>query len=107
TRTTESIIAEMRHLHETYGIRGIMFYDDELNVNKQVVELMHAIAGMGIDWRLRGFVKAELFTEEQAAAMYRAGFRWLLVGFESGSPRILKNINKKATREQNGHCLEI
>ena len=87
TRSSGSIIAEMRHLHEVYGVRGIMFYDDELNVNKKVVELMDAIADMGIDWRLRGFVKAELFTDEQAAAMRRAGFRWLLVGFESGSPR--------------------
>jgi len=105
TRSTESIVAEMAHLHEAYGVRGLMFYDDELNVNRQVVELMDAIAAMGIDWHLRGFVKAELFTDRQAEAMYRAGFRWLLVGFESGSPRVLENINKKATREDNTRCL--
>ena len=86
-------------------------YDDELNVNKKIVELMNLIAktqeDLGTEFRLRGFVKAELFTEEQAEAMYRAGFRWILVGFESGSPRILENINKKATREDNARCLEI
>jgi anaerobic magnesium-protoporphyrin IX monomethyl ester cyclase len=58
-----------------------------------------------VDWRLRGFVKAELFTEEQAEAMYGAGFRWLLCGFESAHPRILRNINKKATLEDNTRML--
>ena len=98
-------------LHQTYGYTGFMFYDDELNVNKNMVGLMNALADLqdevGCDFRFRGFVKAELFTPEQAAAMYRAGFRWLLSGFESGSPRILENINKKATLEQNTRAVEI
>ena len=107
TRTTQSVIDEMMHLHNKYGVRGIMFYDDELNVNRGMVQLMHAIKETGINWRLRGFVKAELFTEEQAQAMYAAGFRWLLCGFESAHPIILRNINKKATRADNTNMLRI
>lgn len=111
TRTSENIVEEMVHIYKTTGHRGFMFYDDELNVNKKVVELMKLIAktqkDLGTTWRLRGFVKSELFTDDQAEAMYDAGFRWLLTGFESGSPRILKNINKKATREENTRCVEI
>ena len=105
TRTSESVIAEMLHLNQTYGVKGLMFYDDELNVNKGVVDLMRKIKATGIDWRLRGCVKAELFTEEQAEAMYAAGFRWLLCGFESGDPIILRNINKKATQTDNTRML--
>jgi anaerobic magnesium-protoporphyrin IX monomethyl ester cyclase len=36
-----------------------------------------------------------------------AGFRQVLIGFESGDPRILVNINKRATVEQNTRCVEI
>jgi anaerobic magnesium-protoporphyrin IX monomethyl ester cyclase len=55
---------------------------------------------------MRGFIKSELFTNEQAQAMYAAGFRWILVGFESGDPRILLNMDKKATRDDNTRCIE-
>lgn len=110
-RTSKSIVAEMVSLYETYGFRGFMLYDDELNVNPKMVEMMDSVAsaaaGLGVEFRLRGFIKAELFTEAQAEAMYRAGFRWLLTGFESASPRILKNINKRATLEDNTRCVEI
>ena len=82
-----------------------MFYDDELNVNRSMVELMRKIKATGIDWRLRGFVKSELFTDAQAEAMYEAGFRWLLCGFEAAHPRILR-INKKATVEDNTRMLD-
>jgi anaerobic magnesium-protoporphyrin IX monomethyl ester cyclase len=101
------IIAEMIHLYDSYNVKGIMLYDDELNVNKGIVPLMRGIAATGIDWRLRGFVKAELFNEQQAEAMYAAGFRWLLCGFESAHPRILHNINKKATLADNTNMLRI
>jgi radical SAM superfamily enzyme YgiQ (UPF0313 family) len=111
TRTADSIVGELVTLYEQYGTTGFMFYDDELNVNRGMVSLLHAIRGaqerLGVDWRLRGFIKAELFTDEQARELYAAGFRWILVGFESGSPRILENINKKSSRDDNTRCLEM
>jgi anaerobic magnesium-protoporphyrin IX monomethyl ester cyclase len=111
TRTTASVVAEIEALHLAHGFTGFMMYDDELNVNKNLVELMDAVAELqqrlGVEFRLRGFVKAELFTAEQAKAMYRAGFRWILCGFEAASPRILENINKKATVEDNTRVVQI
>ena len=111
TRSSDNIIAEMVELYQKFGITGFMFYDDELNVNKEMVPLMRGIRDvqdrLGVEWRLRGFAKAELFDEEQAREMYAAGFRWLLIGFESGAPSILTNINKKATRDDNTRCLEL
>ncbi len=111
TRSSESIVTEMIEMHRRFGCGGFMFYDDELNVNPGIVDLMEQIVAaqkrLGAEWRLRGFVKAELFTPQQADAMRRAGFRWLLVGFESGSDRILDNIAKRAAKDDNTRCVEI
>ncbi len=111
TRSVENIIQEIEFIHKTYGIKGFMFYDDELNVNpKMFVQLMNSISDLqeklGVEFRLRGFVRANLFNAEQAKAMHRAGFRWLLVGFESGSEKMLLNMNKRSTAIQNSICVE-
>jgi anaerobic magnesium-protoporphyrin IX monomethyl ester cyclase len=110
TRSTGQVIAEMRHLYETYGTHGFMFFDDELNVNTGFMGLLSEIERLqdeiGMAFRIRGFVKSELLTSDMAHAMYRAGFRQVLVGFESGSPRILQNIQKKATRDDNTKAVE-
>lgn len=110
-RPTAAVIAEMRFIYETYGIHGFMFFDDELNVNPKFLELLVAMdrfqQDIGVELRCRGFVKAELFTDAQGAAMYRAGFRKVLCGFESGSDRILRNINKNATKADNTRAMEI
>lgn len=112
TRSTDAIIKEMVHMYKTFGIRGFMFYDDEQNLNsKGFIDLCQRMAkaqrDLGTTWRLRGNVKSQLFNEEQAEAMHEAGYRKILIGFESGSPRILSNIRKRATQEDNTHCLEI
>ena len=110
-RNINNVLDEMRGVYETYGYKGYMCYDDEVNVNPNMIQDMYAIAGLqnklGVDFRLRGFIKADLFNEEQARAMKEAGFKEMCVGFESGAPRILKNIKKQATVEQNTRCLEI
>ena len=110
-RDIDAVVDEVEMLYLTYGVKGFMFYDDELNVNKNMVPMMNKLCDLqdkhGVDFMLRGFVKAELFNDTQADAMYRAGFRWLLTGFESGDPTILSNIKKIAKREDNTRCVEI
>ncbi len=110
TRSSDKIIEEMEHIYNTYNISSFMMHDDELNVNPSMNELMYKISDLGdklgTDFRLRGFLKSELFNEEQAKSLYAAGFRNLLIGFESGNDRILKNIRKNATKDDNTRAME-
>ena len=110
-RSTEKALAEMRHLYEVYGYTAFMFQDDELNVNRGLVDLANKIGDLqkelGVEFKWKGFIRANLFTEEQAEALARANFREALIGFESGSPRILRNMRKQSTVEQNAKCWEI
>ncbi|MEK7087610.1 MAG: radical SAM protein, partial [Patescibacteria group bacterium] len=112
TRSIEKIIEEVELLYKTYGVKGFMFYDDELNLNSRVfVKLMNSLSDLqgrlGVNFKLRGFVRPDLFNEEQAKAMYQSGFRWLLLGFESGSNQMLSNMKKKTTSTKNAVCVEI
>jgi len=110
-RSAGNVVAEIEHLVKEYEAEGIMFYDDELNINNAFTELMNSLTDMqmrlGRDLAFRGFVKSELFTENHAKLMAQAGFKTLLSGFESASPRILENINKKATIDDNTRCLNV
>ena len=110
-RSHANIVEEMVLMYHTYGTHGFMFYDDELNVNTGMIDLMEQVAraqrDLGVEWKLRGFIKSERFGPEQAEAMYEAGFRQILIGFESGSERILENIQKGATQADNTRCMDI
>jgi len=110
TRSSDAVVAEIRHLYNTYGFTGFMFYDDELNVSKEWEALLDKLIktqeDVGEEFKLRGFVKAELFTQRQADLMYKAGFRWLLTGFEAGDERILTNIEKNADVAANTRCIQ-
>lgn len=107
----QTIANELEFLYKTYGYTAFMDFSDEANLPADFEAYMTALKNvqskLGVDFRFRAFVKAELFTEQQAKSMYDAGFRVILSGFESGDPRILKNIRKNATREDNTKVVEL
>src|SRR5207245_8538089 len=59
-RTSQNIVQEIFQLYKTYGVTGFMLYDDELNVNPKIVELIDLIAktqkDLGVEFRLQGFL---------------------------------------------------
>ena len=110
-RSSNHVVRELEEVYRTYGFEGYYFLDDELNINPSFIKDLQLIDNLqcelGVEFRMRGFMKSNLVTEEQIKTMRKVGFSHILVGFESGSERILTNMQKKASKEQNTRCMEI
>lgn len=99
-RPAESVVATLAE-HTAAGYRRFYMVDNTFNLPpKYAKELCRAIvsAGLGIRWSCilyPGFVDEEL-----VRLMAEAGCVEISLGFESGSPEILRNLNKKFTVDQ-------
>jgi|GEM_PF-481376 len=105
-RSPKNIIDEMLYLKNNFSIRTIAFYDDTFTWDKawlrEFTAYIKNIKKGGI--RLPTIsvnARADIFDEEIAELLKEAGCIGAWFGFESGSPRILKIINKGCTLEQN------
>ena len=106
TRDLSDLRNEMIELQEIYGINAVMFFDDELSLDdKYTLQLCSTLAPLGM--KFRGFVKANLFTSEQAEAFAKAGFVELCTGVEAAHQRILDVMEKKTTPAINKRFVDL
>ncbi len=98
-RHVESVVAHLRDLSARHGTRHFYFSQDSV-APKTIVKLSQAIVDAGLDVRWATDLKPEKYlTAERAALLRRAGAVACALGVESGSPRVLKLIDKGAPVE--------
>ena len=94
------VYEEVCLLKEKYGYRAFMFFDDTMTVNKKrMMEICGLLKGLGIIYRC--FIRSDTVCPEVLKAMRDSGCVEVGIGLESGSPRILKIVNKGETVEKN------
>jgi anaerobic magnesium-protoporphyrin IX monomethyl ester cyclase len=97
-RSAESIVAEMRFLHEKGGAELILFQDEFfVSGPERVKRFCHEleVSGMSLLWK--AFGRVNLTDEEMMVAMERTGCVEIRFGIESGSDRILEATKKGFT----------
>ena len=78
-----------------YDTKKILFLDDNATVNKKrMQDISKAIIEKKLNIRLGCLASINTYDKETFELMYKAGFRWLHFGIESGSQKVLEN-NKK------------
>jgi len=100
-KSVAKIIEELKFLVEKYGIDGITWEDEIFSLDKnRIAQICQAILDKGIKVKLRGGFRVDNFSnypDHFIELMKKAGFIHFGFGVETGSPRILKYINKNVT----------
>jgi radical SAM superfamily enzyme YgiQ (UPF0313 family) len=101
TRSPANVLAELRMLKERYAPDHLWFADDILGLkSKWLVAWSDAVAREGLTTPFLCQTRADLMTEENVAALARAGAHTVWLGAESGSQKILDAMDKGITVEQ-------
>ena len=101
-RSAQSVIDEIKMLKDEYGIEHVIFLDDDLLYDhKKSVELFKGMASqnLGVTWDSSIGVIAASCTDELMSAAVESGCLGLILGIESGSREILRQVKKPGTIE--------
>lgn len=98
-RSPQNLVAELTFLRDTYGITDFHFADEEFVTNRErVFEVCSAIEPLGITWSTSG--RADWASEDKLTAMRAAGCRYVLLGVETGSQKMMDMMHKSGRKEK-------
>ncbi len=109
-RSVANVIAELEELRTRYHFNSFMFHDDCLTEDRDwVIEFCQAYRAAGFTQPFFCQSRADIIVknEDMVKRMAEAGLRGYLIGFESGSDRVLKFIRKGTKRWQNLEAARI
>ena len=103
-RSVENLMEELLYLSKEHGMRSFMIHDDCFTqYYSWVEEFCDRKKELGLDQIFACQSRADIICKnpEIIEKLRDAGLRYVLIGFESGSNRILNYIKKNVTVEQN------
>lgn len=100
-RNPESVVEEIRYMHEKYKVNDFVFYDDALLVDaeKHAIPMLEGIinAGLKVRFHTPNAVHIREICGRTARLMFQAGFKTLRLGLETTSFDIRNELDKKVT----------
>ena len=92
------VIHELKKLLETQTVKSVHFVDDTFNIPKERFKnLLKEIIREKLDFKWHSYYRCQFADEESIQLMKESGCEGVFLGIESGSDRILKNMDKAAT----------
>ncbi|HUV86552.1 MAG TPA: radical SAM protein [bacterium] len=106
-RSAEKVLAEIDHVYETYKIKEVRFFDDNLVYDKERIHaVLDGIIERDYDLSFYASARADDVDPEIFRKMKKAKFWGILLGIESGVQKCLDAMNKGTTVEQNRRAVE-
>lgn len=97
-RKPEAVVAEIKMLHDEYGVRTFKITDEMFVLNpRHYGAIAEGIidAGLGDQLNIWAYSRSDTIRPDKLALLRRAGVRWLALGIESASARVLGDVDKR------------
>ena len=100
-RSVPNVLDELEWIQDNLDVKEVFFEDDTFTISKKrVLEFCRVYRERGLDIIWSCNARVDTLDLETMKEMQKANCRLLIVGYESGSEEILKNIKKGITVEQ-------
>ncbi len=100
-RSAKNVVDEIETLRNEHGVIHFNFFDDVFTLNEgRVIDICKEIIERKLDVCWECVTRVDYVSIEMLRFMRKAGCLSISYGVESGSPTILKAINKRQTRSQ-------
>ena len=106
-RNPELVWGEISSLVEKYRVDFIWDPSDNFVGDKEWFRAFCAAKPKGLDIHYTNYVDAEDIDEATARLLAESGCVSVFVGMESGDPKMLESMNKRATLEDNMRAMEL
>ncbi|MFA5262032.1 MAG: radical SAM protein [Candidatus Omnitrophota bacterium] len=109
-RSAENVIKELIYLRGKFNFNSFMIHDDCITEDHQwVLKFCELLKKEGFTQPFVAQSRADIICRnpDMIKAMQQAGLRLMIIGFESGSDRVLKFLRKGCTREKNIEAAQI
>ncbi|UCH92359.1 MAG: PhpK family radical SAM P-methyltransferase [Candidatus Aminicenantes bacterium] len=94
----ELLEKELKMLSKIKSIKSVNFTDDTFNVPKERFKrILKMLIKNKFKWRWHSNLRCQFLNREIVELMKESGCEGVFLGIESGSPKILKNMNKAAS----------
>jgi anaerobic magnesium-protoporphyrin IX monomethyl ester cyclase len=108
-RSVESVMEELRQLYDKYSFKSITFWDDTFTIDAKWVDKFCNLYEKHYTADIVACSRADIIcnNEDMIKRLAHVGLKWLVIGFETGTQRMLDFIKKGTTVEQNYKAAEI
>jgi len=94
-RPVEQVLDEIDFVVREYGMTNIKLIDEMFAINeKRVSDLCDRLIERNYSLNIWAYARVNTVTELMLEKMKKAGINWVAYGFESGSPRVIKDVSK-------------
>jgi len=109
-RSAKNVVDELEFLTKKYGIKEFSAQDDNIGLHrKRLIDICDGIieAGLDLKWATPNGIYLWRLDEEVLTRMKKSGYYRANLGIESGDPRTLKFIGKRADFDKIKHILHV